>query len=136
MLAEKISLPSFGDKRGTLVPLEEGSVTVPFELRRIYYIYDVDGDMSRGFHAHKKLKQLMICVSGSCDIHLSDGDRNETVLLDSPSVGLLIEKPLWREMSGFSEGCVLMVLASEQYDPDDYIWDFEEFRRYAGLADV
>lgn len=136
MLAQKISLLSFGDKRGTLVPLEEESDAVPFKLRRIYYIYNVDSDMSRGFHAHKQLKQLMICVSGNCEIHLSDGHCNETVKLDSPAVGLLIEKPLWREMSGFSEGCVLVVLASEEYDPDDYIWDYEEFRRYVGSANV
>lgn len=125
-----VELPTFGGEEGFLVPLEQNSSCVPFELKRIYYIFGVEKELRRGFHAHKKLKQLLVCVSGACNIELDDGSRREIVRLDSPSKGVLVERPLWREISGFTKDCVLVVLASEPYDTDDYIWNYDEFCRF------
>jgi len=125
-----VDLPTFGGDGGLLVPLEQNSYCVPFELKRIYYIFGVEKELRRGFHAHKQLKQLLVCVSGACKVELDDGARREVVLLDSPSRGVLIERPLWREISGFTRDCVLVVLASEPYDTGDYIWDYDEFCRF------
>lgn len=125
-----VDLPTFGEQQVFLVPLEQNSTCVPFELKRIYYIFGFEGDERRGFHAHKKLKQLLVCVSGSCTIELDDGSHRKAIRLDSPSKGMLIERPLWREITGFSRNCVLVVLASEPYDTSDYIWDYDEFCRF------
>ncbi|MFG1525557.1 FdtA/QdtA family cupin domain-containing protein [Halobacteriovorax sp. RZ-3] len=116
------------DSRGKLVSLESG-INVPFEIKRVYYIYDVDTSLKRGFHAHKNLKQVAVCVSGSCTLTLDNGKTKEDYLLDNPSKGLLIGSNIWREMGDFSPDCVLMVLASELYDEDDYIRDYDEFLR-------
>jgi len=100
---------------------------VPFEIKRVYYIYDTQAGVARGFHAHKALKQVAVCVSGSCRFLLDDGANKEEVVLNSPTQGLLIEHMVWREMYDFSEDCVLMVLASEHYDEADYIRDYDAF---------
>lgn len=118
-----------GDDRGTLIALEEMK-NIPFEIRRVYYMYDTKEGVRRGFHAHKKLKQVLICVKGQCKILLDDGKEKEIVLLDRPDKGLLIESHLWREMFDFSEDAVLMVLASELYDEADYIRNYDEFIAY------
>ena len=118
-----------GDDRGTLIALEEMK-NIPFEIRRVYYMYDTKEGVRRGFHAHKKLKQVLICVKGQCKILLDDGKEKEVVLLDRPDKGLLIESHLWREMFDFSEDAVLMVLASELYDEADYIRNYDEFIAY------
>lgn len=136
MIGKTISLPIYGGEKGFLLPLEEMSAVVPFHLRRVYCIYGVGDEIRRGFHAHKKLKQLLVCVSGSCELILDDGLRREEIHLDSPAKGLLIERPLWREIAHFSHDGVLLVVASERYDPDDYIWDYEEFRRFVGVTGV
>lgn len=115
-----------GDKRGSLVALEE-HCNAPFDIKRVYYIFDTKEHVRRGFHAHKNLKQIAICVSGSCVFHLNDGKETKEITLDSPSKGLLIEGLIWREMYDFSNDCVLMVVASEHYDDNDYIRNFEEF---------
>ena len=117
----------FGDNRGSLISLEERSLSVPFEIKRVYYIYDTTPHVVRGKHAHYNLKQVLICVSGSCDVETFDGEMRQTFHLDSPARGLLIDGFIWREMKNFSPGCVLMVLASEHYDEADYVRNYEQF---------
>jgi len=129
----KIILPVHGGGDGSLIALEEGSGEVPFELQRVYYIYGVKETLRRGFHAHKTLKQLLVCVSGSCDVLLDNGKGKAVFHLTKPNEGLVIRKPLWREMFNFSSDCVLMVLASEKYNPEDYIWNYDEFKAFIGI---
>lgn len=127
-LVKWIDFPCHGDDRGRLVALEIGrEKQIPFDVKRVYYIYHTQAGVSRGFHAHKALKQVAICVSGSCTMVLDDGKERESVLMDCPSRGLLIESMMWREMHDFSEDCVLLVLASEHYDESDYIRDYQDF---------
>lgn len=122
-----IDFPYLGDERGGLVALEENN-SIPFSIKRVYYIFDTQAGMSRGFHAHKKLQQIAVCIKGSCKILLDDGNNREEVLLDSPRKGVLIGDLVWREMHDFSSDCVLLVLANELYDENDYIRDYKEFR--------
>lgn len=117
-----------GDKRGLLVSLEEMN-NVPFEIKRVYYMTGMSPQHPRGFHAHKKLKQIAICLSGSCRFILNDGSSKEEILLKSPNEGLYITEMIWREMHEFSSDCILMVLASEHYAEDDYIRDFQQFKK-------
>lgn len=120
------------DNRGKLVVVEFGrDGAVPFEVRRIYFIYGAGPGVSRGFHAHRNLEQLAFTVSGHCRVRLDDGRNSEDVWLNSPSSGLRIEKMVWHEMHDFSEDCVLMVLASDHYDESDYIRDYKEFQTLA-----
>jgi dTDP-4-dehydrorhamnose 3,5-epimerase-like enzyme len=123
-----IDIPSFGDKRGGLIALE-GNDSALFEIKRVYYILDTKKGVSRGFHAHKVLKQLAVCVAGSCRFVLDNGLEKEEVILESPLKGLIIDKMIWREMHDFSDDCILMVLASEYYDENDYIRNYREFLR-------
>ncbi len=115
-----------GDNRGSLISLESMK-NIPFEIKRVYYIFDTKEGIRRGFHAHKNLKQVLIAASGSCKILLDDGKNKQEFLLNSPSKGLLIESLMWREMFDFSADCVLLVLASEHYDENDYIRDYNQF---------
>lgn len=121
-----IDFKTLGDERGSLISLEENK-NIPFDIKRVYYIYETDIKVRRGFHAHKKLKQVAICVNGSCKFLLDDGKKKENILLDSPEKGLVIEDMIWHEMYDFSEDCVLMVLADNFYDENDYIRDYQEF---------
>ena len=125
-LVQYVEFPPLGDDRGSLVALE-ALKTVPFDIKRVYYIFDTKAGVSRGFHAHKNLKQVAVCVTGSCRMVLDNGQERKEVLLDSPTRGLLIEDLVWREMHDFSPDCVLLVLASEHYDETDYIRDYEDF---------
>ena len=100
---------------------------IPFDIRRVYYIYDTKAGVRRGFHAHKNLEQILICVNGSCKIHLDNGRETEEVLLDKPYEGLYIANDMWREMYDFTPGAVLLVLASQLYDESDYIRDYDKF---------
>ena len=118
-----------GDSRGQLVAIEQLR-DVPFEIKRVYYIFDTLPDVRRGFHAHKRLQQLLICTSGECKILLDDGENKDKVTLNKPTEGLFISGCIWREMYDFSPDAVLMVLASEYYDEDDYIRNYEEFLSY------
>ena len=120
--------PPLGDDRGSLVALE-GEKTVPFAIQRVYYLFGTKLGVARGFHAHKKLQQVAVCVTGRCRMVLDDGHQREDVLLDSPTEGLLIGNMVWREMHDFSHDCVLLVLASEHYDEADYIRSYEDFLR-------
>ncbi len=115
-----------GDARGQLVAAEVGQ-EIPFDVKRVYYIYDTLADVRRGFHAHKNLEQILICVHGSCVIHLDNGHDTAEVKLDKPYEGLYIRNDMWREMYDFSEGAVLLVLASEHYDEADYIRNYDDF---------
>lgn len=125
-LVKLIDFPPLGDDRGSLVALEANK-TVPFEIKRVYYIFGTKQGVARGFHAHKALKQVAVCVTGSCRMLLDDGQNKEEILLDSPTKGLVIEDLVWREMHDFTPDCVLLVLASEHYDEVDYIRDYEDF---------
>ena len=125
-LIKTISFKPLGDERGSLVALE-GNKSVPFDIKRVYYIFGTKEGVSRGFHAHQNLKQVAVCVTGCCRFVLDNGKQREEVVLDKSTTGLLIEDLTWREMHDFSPDCVLMVLASEYYDESDYIRDYEEF---------
>lgn len=129
-LIKWIDFQSLGDKRGSLVAVEIGmDKAVPFDIKRVYYIYHTAEGVSRGYHAHKNLKQVAICVAGRCRIVLDNGKDHEETWLDSPTKGLIIEDMVWREMHDFSDDCVLLVLASEHYDESDYIRDYSEFKK-------
>lgn len=116
------------DPRGVLISLEIFN-EIPFEIKRIYYIYNSSSDVSRGFHAHKKLKQVLVAVSGSMTLKIENCNENKTIKLDSPEKGILIDSVCWREMYDFTDDCVLLVIASEKYDQDDYIHNYDDFRR-------
>lgn len=118
----------FGDDRGALISLEE-NINVPFEIKRVYFIFNTNDGISRGFHAHKDLEQVALCVKGSCRLVLDNGKSRESIILDSPNKGIYIDNSKWREMHDFSEDCVLLVLASKVYDESDYIRDYKEFLR-------
>lgn len=123
-----IEFKALGDVRGALVALETGK-QVPFDIKRTYYIFDTKPGVRRGFHAHKKLQQIAVCVKGACSFLLDDGIDQITVRLDRPDKGLYIGAMLWREMFDFSDDCVLLVLADEVYDESDYIRSHAEFLR-------
>ena len=130
-----ISIKQFNqhsDKRGVLY-FAEYPGDIPFEIRRVYYICDVnDPSTTRGFHAHKNLKQVMVCLGGRCDVILDDGDVRKTVTLDTPGKAIIIEPCIWREMTNFSDNASLVVFASEPYDENDYIRDYKDILRYIG----
>lgn len=121
-----IQFPALADDRGSLVALE-GDKTIPFPINRVYYLFGTKPNVPRGFHAHKKLQQVALCITGSCRMVLDDGDKREEVWLNSPTKGLLIENMIWREMHDFSTDCVLLVLASEHYEESDYIRSYQDF---------
>lgn len=125
-LINSIQFDVLGDERGSLVSLEENK-NIPFEIKRVYYIFGAAKDIARGFHAHKELIQVAICIKGSCSILIDDGKCKETIVLDNPSSGLIIDIMQWHEMRGFSEDCVLMVIASDYYDEADYIRNYNDF---------
>ena len=124
-----IDLPKIADPRGNLT-VAEGLDVVPFEIKRAYWVYDVPGGESRGGHAHKRLRQLVIALSGSFTVTLDNGHERKTVLLNHPWQGLVIETNTWRTLDDFSSGAVCLVLASEHFDEDDYIYDYDEFLKY------
>ena len=123
-----IELPKIGDPRGNLTFIEGGR-HIPFDIRRVYYLYDVPGGADRGGHAHKGLQQLIIAVAGSFDIHLDDGCIKKTIHMNRSYKGLYVCPMIWREIDNFSSGAVCMVLASDYYDENDYFRDHEEFIR-------
>lgn len=132
---KEISLKEYGDERGSLVAIE-GNNNIPFDVRRVYYIFGTKKDVERGFHAHKDLKQLLVCVSGSCDLVLDNGKYRNEVSLSSPTKGVILDSLIWREMKNFSPDCVLLVLASELYDEVDYIRDYDEFLKTVNLKNI
>ncbi|WP_291329324.1 FdtA/QdtA family cupin domain-containing protein [Desulfovibrio sp. UCD-KL4C] len=121
-----IDLPKIEDNRGNLTFIEN-SRHIPFDIKRVYYLYDVPGGESRGGHAHKELRQYIIAASGSFDVILDDGKNKTTFSLNRSYYGLYIPKMTWRELENFSSGSVCLVLASEYYDPTDYYYTYEDF---------
>ena len=126
MQVVKYAFQQHGDERGMLVALEEYS-DIPFEIKRVYYMYDTKANVHRGFHAHKNLQQILVCIHGSCKILLDNGKEKKVVSLEKPYEGLYVSNDMWREMYDFSEDAVLLVLASEPYREEDYIRDYDEF---------
>ena len=120
-----ISIPKIEDPRGNLSVIEKD--IIPFEIKRVYYLYDVPSGAERGGHSHKQQKEFLIALSGSFDVILNDGEQEKTVTLNKPNQGLLIETEIWRELKNFSSGAVCLVIASDVFDEEDYIRDFDEF---------
>lgn len=127
----KFMFQRHGDDRGQLVALEEIK-DIPFKIKRVYYMYDTTEGVHRGFHAHKNLEQILICIHGSCKILLDNGKEKKIVPLEKPYEGLYVANNMWREMYDFSSDAVLLVLASEVYDEHDYIRNYEEFLKFVG----
>jgi len=120
-----IDIPSIENRLGNLGIIEKD--VIPFEIKRVYYLYDIPSSATRGGHSHKDLQQVLIAISGSFDVVLKDGKSTEKVTLNKPNKGLLIKNNIWRELENFSSGAVCLVLASTIYEEDDYIRDFNEF---------
>jgi oxalate decarboxylase/phosphoglucose isomerase-like protein (cupin superfamily) len=120
-----IDIPKINNTKGNIGVIE--NVTIPFEVKRVYYLFDVPSGAKRGGHAHKKLKQVLLAISGSFDVVLKDGKSKETITLNRPDKGLLIENNIWRELENFSSGSVCLVLASEEFSEDDYIRSYKEY---------
>ena len=117
------------DRKGNLSVTENG-IDIPFEVKRVYYLYDVPGGESRGAHAHKRLFQLIVAASGSFRVTLDDGTKKKVFVLNRPYQGLLVKPGIWRDLDDFSSGAVCLVLASEEYDKEDYIREYSEFIDY------
>lgn len=134
----KEGIRRFKEKRNATGALTflESERDIPFLIKRVYYIYDVKWGEHRGFHAHKELRQYMICVHGSCEVLLEDSGGKRNVRLEEPSEGLYIGPLVWHEMYDFAEGTVLLVLASDYYNEDDYIRDYDSFIKYVKEAEL
>lgn len=127
-LVKLLNFNDLGDERGTLFSLEENK-NIPFDIKRVYYMTDLHLNKPRGFHAHRQLSQVVICMTGSCRFLLDNGHVRESVTLNNPNQGLLIENMTWREMHDFEPGTVLVVIASNYYDEADYVRDYELFKK-------
>lgn len=127
-----VDLPKILDHRGNLTFIE-GERHVPFDIQRVYYLYDVPGGAERGGHAHRELQQLIIALSGSFDVLLDDGIRQKTVHLNRPYVGLYVSRMIWRALDNFSSGSVCLVLASTTYDEADYYREYDDFLKAVGV---
>jgi dTDP-4-dehydrorhamnose 3,5-epimerase-like enzyme len=132
-LVQWVDLTVRGDDRGDLIAIEARR-DVPFSIERVYYLPRTEPGVSRGFHAHRVLQQVLVNVAGSCTILLDDGSARASVLLDDPARGLLVDPMVWHEMHDFSRDCVLMVLAAAHYDEADYVRDYGEFAELTGSA--
>lgn len=124
-----IELPKYCDKSGSLSVIEEGQ-NVPFDIKRVFWIYDVPGGESRGGHAYKTSKEFIIALSGSFDIHLDDGIEKMTFHLNRSYYGLYVPQGMWREMDNFSTNSVAMVVSSSLYSEEDYIRDYDEYKKW------
>ena len=120
------------DRKGNISVVENG-ITVPFDVKRVYYLYDVPGGESRGSHAHKDLSQLIIAASGSFRVTLDDGNVKRSFILNRPYQGLYVKPGIWRDLEDFSSGAVCMVLASEVYQESDYIRNYQDFLEFRGI---
>lgn len=125
MKIEIIEIPKIENSLGNIAVVENN--VIPFDIKRVYYLYDIPSSSIRGGHSHKKLQQVLIAVSGSFDVILKDGNTINTVTLNKPDKGLLIKNNIWRELQNFSSGAVCLVLASDVFDEADYIRDYDEF---------
>ncbi len=131
MQVVKYAFQQHGDDRGQLVALEEFK-DIPFEIKRVYYMYDTGEGVHRGFHAHRSLEQILICIHGSCKVLLDNGTEKKVISLEKPYEGLYIANDMWREMYDFSSDAVLLVLASDFYKEEDYIRDYDVFLKEVG----
>jgi len=122
-----IKIPKIEDPRGNLSVIEKD--VLPFEMKRVYYLYDVPSGAERGGHSHKEQQEFLVALSGSFDVILNDGKEEKTVTLNKPFEGLLIANGIWRELKNFSSGAVCLVVASDVFEEADYIRDFEEFKK-------
>lgn len=120
-----IDIPKINNTKGNIGVIENN--TLPFDVKRVYYLFDVPSGAKRGGHAHKKLKQVILAISGSFDVVLKDGKSKETITLNRPDKGLLIENNIWRELENFSSGSVCLVLASEAFSEEDYIRSYKDY---------
>ena len=121
-----IDIPKIEDRRGNLSVVEKDCI--PFDIKRVYYLYDVPSGAYRGGHAHKEQLEFLIALSGSFEVILKDGKSTQTIMLNKPDMGLLIPTGIWRELENFSSGAVCLVLASDVFDEDDYIRNFKTFK--------
>lgn len=124
-LPELINIACFSDARGQLGVIE--SAELPFEIKRVYYLFDIPMGAVRGEHGHKKLQQFMVCMNGACEITFNDGDQQFKFTLDTPSAGVLVPPGLWRSIRFTKPDSVLCVFASHPYEQDDYLYSYEEF---------
>ena len=124
-----IDFPKITDPRGNLT-VAQSFTDVPFDIKRVYWVYDVPGGECRGGHAHKLCKEVLIALSGSFHVTVDNGEERKTVLLNHPYQGLFIDTDVWRNLDDFSSGAVCLVLASEPFDEDDYIRDYDDFLHY------
>ena len=132
-LAKFQNFQEISDERGSLVILE-GEKNIPFAIQRVYYLSSLKSELARGFHAHLNHIQVAVCISGKCRMVLDDGQSRESLWLDSPSQGIVINNMIWHEMHDFSDDCILMVLADSWYDEDDYIRDYNQFLKEVEYA--
>jgi len=130
-----ISLPKVHNRAGNITALEN-NISIPFEIKRAYYLYDIPGGEGRGGHAHKELQQLIIAVSGAFDILLDDGNNKKQIHLDKPYIGLHIVPGIWRELLNFSSGAICLVLASNKYNENDYIRKYNIYKDYLTKKNV
>lgn len=128
MNSQQISIPKIEDYRGNIAVIEND--VLPFDVKRVYYLYDIPSTAARGGHAHKEQSEFLIAISGSFDLVLNDGKTSQTITLNKPDKGLLIPVNIWRELENFSSGAVCLVLASAVFDEEDYIRDFKDFTEY------
>jgi len=127
-----IHMPKIHNRAGNIT-LVENCIHIPFDVKRIYYLYDIPGGEARAAHGHKELEQLIIAASGSFDITIDDGINKKTVQLNRPSFGLHIKPGIWRDISNFSSGAICLVLASQKYTESDYLRDYNDFLKYKNL---
>lgn len=130
-----LELTKIHNTAGNITIIQNDDI-LSFDVRRVYYLYDIPGGSERGGHAHKALYQLIVAASGSFDIIIDDGINRNTIQLNRPYFGLLIVPGIWREIVNFSSGAICLVLASEKYQPDDYIRDYTEFIKMKKLSDA
>ncbi len=126
--AKLLDIPKVHDERGVLAVVEKD--VIPFEIKRVYYLYDVPSDSFRGGHAHKEQLSVIIALSGSFEVILDDGDSKKRIMLNKPNQGLYIPTNIWREIDNFSSGAICLVLASNNYDESEYIRDYNQFTNY------
>jgi len=131
--SQYIEISRIPDGHDGVISVAENHKNIPFDVKRVYYIYDLNNpEAIRGKHAHKKLEQVLFCISGSCEIGLDDGTTKQTIKLDKPNIGVYLGIELWHTMQKFSNHCILLVLASDYYNASDYIRDYDEFLEYIG----
>lgn len=128
MLYSTIDFETFGDERGHLVALEAGR-NIPFEIKRVFYIYNTRENVARAKHANIRTRQVLVCLNGRCTVMADDGEERAEIVLDRPDLGICIGPMIWRAIYHMSRDCVILVLTDDHYDPDEYIRDYGEFRR-------